>query len=138
MLLSTPRAPATDRERLLRAVVRARGAWDDYAPHVDYFRRRIQRSKPVPPAEVPPDVVTMNSRVALRDEATGEVTVCTLVYPEHAAPGEGRVSVLSPLGIALYGARVGEEICWMAAGEPRAARVKMLLYQPEAAGHHHL
>jgi transcription elongation GreA/GreB family factor len=39
--------------------------------------------------------------------------------------------------MALYGARVGEEVCWMSTAGPEVATVHRLIYQPEAAGHHH-
>ena len=78
----------------------------------------------------------MNSRFALRDHDTGETISYTLVYPEEEAVHEGKLSVLSPMGMALYGARVGEEVCWTSAAGPQVATVTKLLYQPESAGHH--
>jgi hypothetical protein len=38
------------------------------------------------------------------------------------------------MGMALYGARVGEEVCWMSAKGPEVATVQRLIYQPESAG----
>jgi len=78
----------------------------------------------------------MNSRFALRDERTGDSICYTLVYPEEDAPHDGKLSVLSPMGMVLYGAKVGEEVCWMSAAGPQVATVEKLLYQPESAGHH--
>jgi regulator of nucleoside diphosphate kinase len=136
MLLSTPMAPANDKRRLLESVERALGSWVTYAPHLDFFRRRLRRSRPVPAREVPDDVITMNSRFAVRDEHTGETASYTLVYPDDEAAHAGKLSVLSPMGMALYGARVGDEVCWMSAAGPEVATVQSLIYQPEAAGHH--
>jgi regulator of nucleoside diphosphate kinase len=85
--------------------------------------------------ELSDDVITMNSRFVLRDEHTGETIIYTLVYPEEEAPHDGKVSVLSPMGMVLYGAKVGEEVCWMSSSGPQAATVRELLYQPESAGH---
>jgi regulator of nucleoside diphosphate kinase len=62
----------------------------------------------------------------------------TLVFPGEETPGQGKLSVLSPMGMALLGARVGEEVAWMSAAGPEVAVVKNVLYQPEAAGHYHL
>ena len=64
---------------------------------------------------------------------TDEQICYTLVYPEEDAPHAGRISVLSPMGMVLLGARVGDEVCWNSSVGPRAARVARLLYQPEAA-----
>ena len=137
MLLSTQVTSVSDRERLLQAVDRALSSWVAYAPYLDFFRRQLRRSRTVPAEKVPEDVITMNSRIALRDDHTGDTVCYTLVYPEEQAPHDGKLSVLSPMGMVLYGATVGEEVCWMSAGGPQVATVQRLLYQPEAAGHHH-
>ena len=137
MLLNRKWTPVSDKERLVQAVNRALHSWDTHAPHLDFFRRRLRSSQAVAAEQVPSDVITMNSRFALRDEHTGDTICYTLVYPEDVAPHDGKVSVLSPMGMVLYGAKVGEEVCWMSSSGPQVATVKMLLYQPEAAGHHH-
>ena len=86
----------------------------------------------VSPQEMPPEVVTMYSRVSVEDSANGQRRVLTLCYPEDADPNEGFVSVLSPIGAALLGKRVGE------LAEPGAAlaplRILEILFQPEASG----
>jgi len=84
----------------------------------------------VPPAEVPPDLVTMHSRVALNDGST-----LTLSYPDEADAAHGAVSVLSPIGTALLGRRVGAFARWATPdGREHAAQITGLPYQPEASG----
>ena len=124
-----------DKDRLIAALDRALGSWTTYAPYLEFFHSRLRGSQPVPPQRVPDDVITMNSRFAVRDDQTGEIMSYTLVYPEDEAPHDGKLSALSPMGMALYGARVGEEVCWMSSTGPQVATVKELHYQPEAAGH---
>jgi regulator of nucleoside diphosphate kinase len=82
---------------------------------------------------VPPDLVTMNSTVRFRDDATGEETELSLVYPQDADIGAGKVSVLAPVGSALLGLSVGQSIEWpMPTGQTRRLRLEAVLYQPEA------
>jgi regulator of nucleoside diphosphate kinase len=133
-MLKTQTSSVNETERLLETVNQALSSWVTYAPYLIGFRRRLQRSRTAPEAEVSADVITMNSRFALRDAHTGETICYTLVYPEDEAPQDGQLSVLSPLGMALYGAKVGEEVCWMSAAGPQVATVTNVLYQPEAAG----
>lgn len=64
---------------------------------------------------MPAGVVTMNSRVHCREEASGKDYHLTLVYPQDAG-GEGRVSILAPVGSALLGLSVGQHIDWPAPG----------------------
>src|SRR4051812_5693818 len=127
-----------DRNRLIDAADRAANSWDTFALSLDWFRRELRRSPAVPPADVPPDMITMNTRFALHDPRSDETICYTLAYPETAAPAQGRLSVLSPMGMALFGAHVGDEVCWISSTGPEVGTVRRVLYQPEAAGHRHL
>lgn len=95
------------------------------------FRRKLERAVLVPTDEVPPDVVTMLSRVAVVDTAMARQREITVVYPAEADAAAGRVSVLDPLGTALFGASLGETIeCETAEGRCRL-RIEEILHQPE-------
>lgn len=105
------------------------------SPHGGALHELLDLSDLVASPAVPPDVVTMHSRVQLLDESTGTRSTITLCYPADASPASGAVSVLAPLGTALLGLRVGDVARWRGpAGEPHAARVEQMLYQPEATG----
>lgn len=94
--------------------------------------RPIQRASVVPAAEIPPVVITMNSRARLLDLDRGMTLEYTLVYPQDANFADGKISVLAPIGAAMLGSRVGDVIEWTVPGGPR--RLRAVLYQPEAAG----
>jgi regulator of nucleoside diphosphate kinase len=84
---------------------------------------------------VPADVVTMYSQVLVRDRASAEVSKLTLCYPADAEPDTGFISVLSPMGAALIGRRVGERVrSALPAGQERELVIETLLFQPEASG----
>lgn len=85
--------------------------------------------------QIPPQVVTMNSRVRFDDLDTGDQLEVTLVYPKDADVDQGKVSVLAPVGSALLGLSVGQSIRWpLPGGKSRHLRVVDVTYQPEAAG----
>jgi len=89
----------------------------------------------VPSDSIDPEVVTMNSTVVLEPRPVGERTTLTLVYPKDVDPDQSRVSVLSPVGRALLGARVGDLIRVVVPGHgEREFAVAELAYQPEANG----
>jgi regulator of nucleoside diphosphate kinase len=89
----------------------------------------------VPGARVPPDVVTVNSRVTFREEVTGTVHTVTVVYPHDFSIAQGCISLLSPVGLALLGRRVGDIAALeMPDGRTRHIRLLELHYQPEASG----
>jgi regulator of nucleoside diphosphate kinase len=121
-----------DRDRLVD-VTRAKANALRWASFIDDLKREIDRARVVEPARVSPDVVTMHSKVRLVDRTSRRQEVYTLVYPEEANPGAGKLSVLSPLGTALLGTRAGNVINVPGAEGPRAITVESVLYQPEAA-----
>ena len=47
-------------------------------------------------------------------------------------PGDERINVLAPLGMALLGVRVGEEVEWDMPSGVRRLRIEQVLFQPEA------
>ena len=101
--------------------------------HVDALEQELERADVVEPARIPPDVVTMRSRVRVRDVRSGTETVYTLVFPCEASVADGRLSVLAPIGTALLGYRQGDVIEWPVPAGMRQLEVAEVLFQPEAA-----
>lgn len=88
----------------------------------------------VDPRGIGAHVVTMRSRVRLR-RADGQSFEVRLSYPDEASAGEGLISVFSPLGLGLIGARLGDLVQWTGPdGDLHSAELAEILYQPEAAG----
>jgi len=102
--------------------------------YLESLEAELSRGKLVAPTDVPPDVVTMNSRVSLVDLDTEEEMVYTLVFPPEADITQSKISVLAPVGTAILGYRVGDTLTWQVPDGIRRLRVKQILYQPEAAG----
>ena len=98
----------------------------------------LKQARVVTPADVPPDVITMNTKARLRDLDTGEEMVFTVVFPGQASIEHDRISVVAPIGTAMLGHRVGDEFEWQVPAGLVRLRVEEVLYQPEAAGHYHL
>ena len=51
--------------------------------------------------DILPHVVTVNSRIKLRKRRSDEELHFTLVYPPAVDAAQGRLSVLSPMGLAV-------------------------------------
>jgi regulator of nucleoside diphosphate kinase len=120
-----------DKERLLDHLAAA-----PVAPPAERLRTILEQAAVVPPRRVPHDVVTMNTRLVIRDPRNGERETYVLTYPGIAVPAG--VSVLSPLGSALFAAREGEEVQFMGARTARRIIVEQIEYQPERAGDYDL
>lgn len=103
------------------------------AEQLQKLERELVRAVVVSPAEIPKDVVTMNSRVVFEDETTGERREITLVYPKHADIASGKVSVLVPVGTALLGMRVGQTIDWrLPSGQQHRYKVVAVPFQADS------
>lgn len=98
----------------------------------------LERAEIVDPHEVPPSVVTMNSRVRFRISGSDETFCLRLVYPRDVDPAGGTVSILAPVGGALLGLTQGDEIDWPKPGGGQLrVRIEEVAYQPEREGEYH-
>ena len=61
---------------------------------------------------LPEDAVMLGSEVSFVDERSKRMRIVTLVLPVDANIAEGRISILTPMGAALYGLRAGDAIDW--------------------------
>lgn len=87
----------------------------------------------LPPGPPPDDLVTMGCTLLLAAGAGGEPRRLTLCYPAESDGGRGHVSVLSPVGAALIGTRLGDAVEWRTPdGRLHAGRVRELAVPLEA------
>jgi len=123
------------RERLLTELDFVRLSRLDEDPSSEILAEVLGCADLVPSREIGPDIVTMYSQLELVMVRSGQRRKFTLCYPDDAEPAAGFLSVLSPMGAALLGLRVGETACWHTpGGEPVQAEVQAVLFQPEASG----
>lgn len=93
----------------------------------------LDRARIISDDIVPPDLVTMNSKVKFLNLHDNKEVIITIVYPSDANFSEGKVSVLASLGSALIGLRVNQEINWMFPdGKTKTLKILEVIYQPEA------
>jgi regulator of nucleoside diphosphate kinase len=104
----------------------------------DHLYKRLCNATMVSQDKIDEKVITMNSRVQLKELATGRETEITITYPEDAAPVERRVSVFSHIGLALIGRRERESVSWKVPRGIGQFEIVKVTYQPEAAGDYYL
>ena len=107
----------------------------DNQPGLDALREELDRAQIAHSEVMPPDVVTMNSRIRFVVEPAGREMEVTLVYPRDFTGRPDQLSVAVPAGIAVLGLAVGQQIEWLAPnGQTVRARIIDIPYQPERAG----
>jgi regulator of nucleoside diphosphate kinase len=72
----------------------------------------IERAELHEPGSLPDAVVTLHSETDFVDERSGLMRTAQLVLPAEANIAEGRISILTPMGAALYGLSAGQSIDW--------------------------
>lgn len=122
-----------DMERLRYVLQSAQSSLSKDWQHLEVLQRELNRADVVPAEDIPADVVIMNSCVLLRNLETGVESTYTLVFPGDANVAHGRISILAPIGTAMIGYRVGDEIVSRSPAGERRFKVKKILFQPAAA-----
>ena len=90
------------------------------------------RANVVDSHQIPQGVVTLHSRVRLRDLDSEELLTCSLVLPSEAGRTESGLSVLAPVGIAMLGYGEGDSFECATPGGTRRFLIESVLFQPEA------
>ena len=101
-------------------------------PGRDELEAELARAEIVAAEDIPPNVVTMNSRVRFRMESSQEAFYLTLVYPPDVDAHGGTISILAPVGSALLGLTEGDEIEWpRPGGGTLRVCIEKVITQPE-------
>lgn len=87
---------------------------------------------------IPNRVITMNSKVRLRELLNQRETELTVTYPESANSRENKISIFSPIGIALIGRQKGDHVSWKIPNGVGQFEIMDIPYQPEAVGEYSL
>lgn len=116
-MAKTPRPRVTiSQERIEHLEGLAEGAMHRAPDLADRLLAELSRAKIVAPAKLPADVVDIGRPVTYRDEAAGKDHTVTLCWPEDADIDAGRISVLTPIGVALIGLQAGAQFVWETRG----------------------
>lgn len=129
----------TDRERLGNLIEGVRNQ-DDQAnfTYVNRLEEELEFAEVVSPEDIPANVVTMRSKVKLKDLDTGEEKIYSIVFPSEANYEEGKISILAPLATALLGYKQGDTVEFKAPSRLRRLKIEKIIYQPESAGDYNL
>jgi regulator of nucleoside diphosphate kinase len=80
-------------------------------------------------ASLPDGVVTLGAEIDFVDEKSRQKRTVRLVLPGEANIALGRISILTPVGAALYGLSAGQSIDWPDLGG-QERRITILAVRP--------
>lgn len=126
------RLKTVDRPEIIKAIERAR-AFGDLSENAEYetakdrqgfiearikeLESKIARAEIIDPSKLPiKDRVMFGVRVTLEEIESGDKVTYQLIGPDESQPENGLISVASPLGRALLGKRVDDDVRVQAPG----------------------
>jgi len=112
---------------LLKNMITAAQNYSDrtYNLSIRRLKKELESAKIVSIDEIPEDVIRMNSTVTVQMPAN-VIRNFTIVMPEKSNLEKNKLSVLSPMGLALLGYAANDEILWQfPAGETKITILKV-------------
>lgn len=105
---------------------------------VNTLTNKFKVARMLPQERISGRVVTMNSRVLLKEQSNRREAEITISYPQDADIRERKVSVFSAIGVALLGRQVGDLVSWKIPNGIGKFEIVDITYQPEAVGDYYL
>ena len=127
-----------DMKRLKELIMVAREFGKENEKYLRDLEGELVRGKVVKSQDIRNNIITMNSKIRLRNIDTQEEMIYQLVFPDNANVNQGKISILAPIGTALLGYKAGDIIKWKVPAGLTKLKVEDILYQPEAVGDYHL
>lgn len=110
----TPILTNTDRNTIKTLLLEAHRA--SVSKDLDLLLGELEKAKVVTDDEIESDIVRLNSYVEVEDIESKKIMKFRITMPKDADFKQQKISVLSPIGIALIGFRKGMTIQWSLPG----------------------
>ena len=85
--------------------------------------KQLKKAKQVTRKNLPLEVVTVDAKVTIKNTVTNEEEVYTFVGPDRAKRKNNTQSILSTMGLALVGCKVGDVIHWNFDGQEKQMEI---------------
>ncbi|NLB34424.1 MAG: nucleoside diphosphate kinase regulator [Elusimicrobia bacterium] len=127
-----------DFDRLSRLVMVASEYTYKAPEYIKALKKELDRASIMEAESIPKNVVTMNSKLRLRDIDNDEEMIYTLVFPEDASAEDGMISIISPVGTAILGYSEGDIVEWPIPTGVCHIKIEEILFQPETSGNYNI
>ena len=94
------------------------------------LQRELESALKVADENLGDDIIRLNSYFEVNDAATGKTLQLYLVMPKMADLSQQKISVLSPLGVALIGFKEGMLVEWILPGGPKKLQILKVVNSP--------
>jgi len=86
-----------------------------YYASINKFKKELQSVKTVTESEMPKSVIRFNSIVTVRD-SSANLHRYQIVTPGESNISNGKISIIAPMGLALFGYAEKDEVKWQFPG----------------------
>lgn len=93
--------------------------------------KEVGRARIAKAEKMPETTVSIGSTVTYRDEDTGQQNTIVLVFPAEADISQQKVSLMTPIGVALLGLGQGASIHWETIDRQRRTLTVLNVSQPD-------
>lgn len=83
---------------------------------VSQLQQEIKSAEIIPDETISEDIIQLNSKFEVQELLSGKFMNLQLVLPHQADLKQNKISILSPLGVALIGFRQGMTVEWTLPG----------------------
>ncbi len=90
---------------------------------IGQLMEELERADIVDEEALDEDIIRLNSSFEAEDVATKKIWKLTLTLPQQANVKEQKISVFSPLGVALIGFRKGMTVKWALPGGMKTLKI---------------
>jgi regulator of nucleoside diphosphate kinase len=97
-----------DKEKLMKIIEESKSVHFNPIPYIKDFEHKLYNAITKKPEQLPADVINLNSKVKVTIDDEEEEFI--LVYPDDADFRKNKLSVLSPIGAAIFGYKKGDTI----------------------------
>ncbi len=97
------------------------------------LQNELESASKVPDEALGTDIIRINSYFEVMDLASGKTFQLRLVMPKNANLAEQKISILSPLGVALIGFGEGMLVDWVLPGGPKQLQILKVINAAQEA-----
>ena len=120
-----------DCEKLLNLVNNYKIKNPTEGEYLEILKQQILKNKPVDAKKIKENIVTINTRLILKNIGNGSRKECQLTLPDESDTKSEKISILSMLGSQILGNKIGA-VVKENLGSEKYYMIEKIVYQPEA------
>lgn len=96
---------------------------DQRTKEIGQLAKEIESATKVPDEQIAADIIRLNSYFEVEETQSKQILKLTLTLPKQADLAEKKISIFTPMGVALIGFKAGMLIEWVLPGGPKKIKI---------------